>query len=65
MNGGGRFISLLGYSIIFWCLNKGLVQLITWEPILNRLEEINDYMRFQYFIRLLEVMFLDLMVSFV
>lgn len=65
MNGGGRFISLLGYSIIFWCLNKGLVQLVTWEPILNRLEEINDYMRFQYFIRLLEVMFLDLMVSLV
>jgi len=46
-------------------LVKVFIRIISWEPILNRLEEIDEYMHFQAFIRIFEIMFLDVMVSIV
>lgn len=51
------------YALIFWLVVKLLIRFIHWEPVLNRLEDIDEYMHFQAFVRIFEVMFLDLMVS--
>lgn len=56
-------MSAIIYLIGFWIIVKSLIKVVTWEPLLNRLEDISEYMKFQLFVRLLEVMFFDLFIS--
>ncbi|CAD8133213.1 unnamed protein product [Paramecium octaurelia] len=63
LNAGGRYISFIIYALVLWVAIKILIKLIHWEPIQNRLEDIDEYMKFQAFVRMYEMMFLDLMVS--
>lgn len=46
LGGGGRFISLIAYMLILWGLTKILIHFIHIEFILNRLEDLDDYLKY-------------------
>lgn len=63
LSAGGRFISLIVYTLALWSIVFLLIKVVTWEPLLNRLEDLHEYFQFQVFIRIYQTMFLDLLLS--